>query len=93
MRETGNENKCCLVQQNSKHGSPGNKDADVEKDTTPNRFQRVVAKAGGHIYIVVCMVDDVKTPEKRHLVFNKMTEPSCKKIKDQAGGDDKRQWA
>ncbi|MEY3577071.1 MAG: hypothetical protein RL394_654 [Bacteroidota bacterium] len=39
------------------------------------------------------MVDDVKTPEERYLVFHKMAEPSSKKIKDQAGGDDQRQGA
>jgi hypothetical protein len=43
----------------------------------------MVSQTSGNIHVIVCMVNQVETPEKRYLVLYKVTKPASKEIQYQ----------
>ena len=43
----------------------------------------------GNIHIVICMMDNMKTPEKTYFMFCNMHKPASKKIKGKKTNDNR----
>lgn len=69
-----------LVNHHRIHGRSRHHNAREEKNAAKNAFHRVVTQAGGYVHIVVCVMDHMKPPHPRHLVFGNVNEPSAEKI-------------
>ena len=74
------QHKKGLVNHHRIHGRSRHHNAREEKNAAKNAFHWVVTQAGGYVHIVVCVMDHMKPPHPRHLVFRNVNEPSAEKI-------------
>lgn len=85
VRELCGQHKKGLVNHDRIHGRSRHHNAGEEKNAAKDAFHRMVTQTGGHVHIVVCMMDHMKSPHPRHFVFGNVNQPSAEKIEGKRG--------